>query len=173
MAWEDVAVTLLRVSINDLDDTAYRYTDDRLIQILAAAMWHVQRDEPAAFTAFTVDVVNQTVTPDPTSGAAQDDAFVNLAVAKTACLIDRGAALLAADQALRVKDVGSEVDLRDVFRAKQAVIKDGWCQVYKDMREEFRRGATGATGATVGAAIMTPFRAYGGAYRRRYGFGLI
>lgn len=169
MPWQTTMTTLLRVSINDLDEAAYRFTDERLEQILVVAMWRVQQEEPGAFTAFAVDVVNVTVTPDPAVGAAKNDSFVNLAVANAACLNDRGAVLLAADQALRVKDVGSEVDLRDVFKAKQAVLRDGWCKTYQDMRTEFRRASNGGV---AGAAIMTPFRAYGGAYRRRAGFGL-
>jgi hypothetical protein len=169
MSWQDTTNVLLRVSINDLDETAYRFTDDRLEQILVVAMWRVQQDEPRAFDAFTVDVVNVSVTPDPTVGADRNDSFVNLAVANAACLNDRGAVLLAADQALRVKDVGSEVDLRDVFKAKLAVLKDGWCETYKKMLAEYRRNSGDGV---AGAAIMTPFRAYGGAYRRRAGFGL-
>lgn len=166
MAWAETMTTLLRVYINDLDSAAYRYADDRLEQVLAVAMWRTKNDE-AFPAAYAVDVVNQTVSPDPTAGDGKDDWFVDLSVANAACLIDRGGALLAADQALRVKDVGSEVDLRDVFKAKQAIIKEGWCATYQRLREQYRLAQSSGV---VGAAIMTPFRVYAG--RRRLGFGL-
>lgn len=169
MAWQDTTLTLLRVYINDLDETAYRFTDERLEQMIVVGMWRVQQDDDT-FADFTVDVVNVDVTPDPTATATQDDSFVNLAVANAACLIDRGAVQLAADQALRVKDVGSEVDLREVFKAKQAVVRDGYCAVYQKALRDYK---TGNSAGIAGAAIMTPFRAYAGAYRRRFGFGLV
>lgn len=168
MSWQDLGLTLLREYLSDTDETAYRFTDDRLEQLLAVAMWRTNNDESfRGGEGYAVDVVNVSVTPDPTEAASLDNWFVDLSVANAACLNDRGAALLAADQALRVKDVGSEVDLRDVFKAKQAVIRDGWCKTYQKMREEYRAGQRDGA---LGAAIMTPIRLYAG--RRRVGFGL-
>lgn len=166
MAWQDVLTTVLRTYLGDLDEAAQRFTDDRLEQVLAVAMWRVNNDESFRDGAgYAVDVVNLTVAPDPTAAASLDNWFSDLAVANAACLIDRGAALLAADQALRVKDVGSEVDLRDVFKAKQSVIQHGWCKTYQEMRKDYRAGQRDGA---LGAAIMTPFRLYAG--RRRVGW---
>lgn len=157
MAWQEEWTILLREYVNDTSATP-RYSDDRLEQALVVGARLVLTELPFP-TAFVADVVNITITPDPTATATRDDNFSNLAIAKTACIIDRGGASSAADQAIRVKDGASEVDLRAVFAAKQALLNKGWCAYYAEMKQEYQLSQQGTV---VGAAIFTPFRLYAG-----------
>jgi len=158
LAWQDDGVTILRVLINDISETAPTNSDDQLEQTLsiAARMVIMDLDFPISYA---VDVVNVSITPDPSTGDSKNDSFVNLMAVKAACILDRGGAALSAAQAIMVKDGASQVDLRDVFKAKLALIEKGWCAVYDDMKEEF---VYGQTGVTVGAAIIGPFRYFAG-----------
>lgn len=151
--WQEEMTLLLRAFVNDLDAT--KYTDDRLEQALVVGAKLVS-NELSFSQHFVADVVGVTLTPDPTVDP-RDENFINLATVRTACIIDRGAASAAADQAIRVKDGASEVDLRDAFKAKLALLEKGWCAVYEEMRFQY---VTNMQGPTVGAVIVSPFRLF-------------
>lgn len=156
MAWDEEMNIITRALVNDMDST--KFTDDRLNQAILVAIRFVQADLDFPID-YVVDIVNERVTPDPTVTAYRDENLINLATIKTACIIDRGAAASAADQAIRVKDGASEVDLRSTFQAKLDLIKLGWCAVYEDMKTEY---AYARTGQVIGAAVMSPFRLFAG-----------
>lgn len=156
MAWDEEINIMVRTLVNDADST--KYDDDRINQAILMAMQLVQM-EISLSADYEVDVVNETVTPDPTIGDDRDIDFMKLVSVKTACMIDQGSASDAASQAIRVKDGASEVDLRDAFKAKFDLLKIGWCQVYADLKRQY---SLGQRGARLGAAIMTPFRLFNG-----------
>lgn len=151
-------ITLLRVLVNDL--AAATYTDQSLSQVLAVA-GHFVVQEMKFSQPFAVDIVGQTVMPDPTdtAGGTRDDSFVNLCCLKAACIIDRGEAKTTASQAINLVDNGSRVDLTEMARAKIALLQKGWCAVYGDAKLEYLSGQV----RVAGAAVMTPFRVFAGA----------
>lgn len=161
MAWQAELDILLRVLINDTE-TPQSFSNSRLEQVIVVAGRLVVQELDFSI-AYSMDVVNISITPDPTDtvGSTRNDSFINLVCAKAACIVDRGSALKAASQAIRVKDGASEVDLRDTFKAKLALLNKGWCAVYEDMKDEY---IVSQTGVVVGAAILSPFRAYADAY---------
>jgi hypothetical protein len=149
MIWQDETVALLRALIWDIDEAAYRYTDDQLETVVVAAARYVagELDFP---TDFSCDPVNVRITPDPSADATRDESFVNLAVLKAACLLDRGAASLAAGNAYSARDGGTALDLRDVFKARMALAEKGWCKAYKEAADDY---AAGQSGVVVGAGV--------------------
>lgn len=160
MAWQDEMDVLLRVLVNDVASTTY--TDDTIEQTLVCAAFQVSQ-EMLFSQVFKVDMANIKITPDPTvdlsaqSGPnTRDESYINLVCLKAACIIDRGAASVAASQAIAVKDGASAIDLRDTAKSKLALLKSGWCAVYEDARMEYRAGQV----RIAGAAVMTPFRIY-------------
>lgn len=165
MAWDEEMPLIIRVMINDNSATPV-YSDDDLLQLITVAAKKVGT-ELTFPTSYEVDVVNVTISPDPTVGESKDDNYVNLVCTMAACIIDRGSASQAAGQAIRVKDGPSEVDLRDRFRAKLAQVEKGYCALYEDMKEEY---IFGKNTTVVGAAIMSPIRVYLGDYEG-YGRG--
>jgi hypothetical protein len=170
LAWTDETTVILRVMVNDIAETTY--TDDTLQQTLVVAAFQVLNDGLKFSQDFVTDVVNITITPDPSDsvGSTRDESFLNLFTLKAASIIDRGAAMTAANRALYAKDGSSAVDLRDIFKAKYALLQKGWNAVYEDAKLEYLAG----TVRNAGAAVLTPFRlfAYGnwGMTPQQYGY---
>jgi len=156
MAWDEEINIMTRTLINDAD--AIKFSDDRINQAILVAMKFVQI-EVSFEQVYTVDITNESVSPDPTVGDDRDDGFVTLVSVKTACIVDQGSASDAASQAIRVKDGASEVDLRDSFKAKLELLKRGWCAFYEDLKTDY---VLGQRGRVLGAAVMTPFRLFAG-----------
>jgi hypothetical protein len=164
MAWDDSATVILRALVDDLDPATQRYTDARLLQVLAVAAFLVDR-EVDFDTAYAIDVEAKTITPDP----EDDEDFLNLMALKAACIIDNGSAIVAAGRAIAVRDGSSSVDLRGIAEARLGVLKHGWCAAYKEARQDFIRQQSGVSrsgATTAGAVILTPFRLYARGYLR-------
>lgn len=157
MAWADETVAILRVMIDDVD-TPQKYTDDRLSALVAVAAFQVNTeiDFPVAFET---DVVNVAITPDPSVAPTRDENFLNLATIKAACILDRGVSSRVGQQAIRIKDGASEIDLRSIPQAQIALLKQGWCAVYADAKQNY---IVSQHGTMVGAAILSPFRIFAG-----------
>lgn len=160
MAWTDDAIQILRVLVSDLDST--RYTDAALLANLAVAAYQVKR-EVDLDTEYTVSVTAKTITPDPST----DESFMNLLTLKASCIMDNGGAVVAANRAISVRDGTSAVSLEGIFKGKLALLKDGYCALYKDAKADYTREQLGVsrTGATTaGEVVMTPFRVYAREY---------
>lgn len=155
MAWQDELIPIVRVLINDLAGTP-TYDDDRLEQLLLVACRQVN-SEMTFDQDFVINVGNGTLLPDPTIDPNKNDSFINLVTQKAACILDQSVAVIAAKQAISVKDGASAIDLRGVAKEKIELLKQGWCAVYRDTKFEYQ---TILASQTAGAAIMTPFRLY-------------
>jgi hypothetical protein len=159
MAWDDEMLTTLRVLIGDLAATPTN-SDDALLQVLVVAARQVGLEMSFA-SPFVADVLNVSITPDPTAAATPDDSYVNLACLKAACIMDRSAATNASSQAIKVVDGRSAVDLTGIANYRTRLLqKGGWCTVYEDQRIAYMSGQV----RLAGAAVMTPFRAFAQGY---------
>jgi len=139
MAWDTTMVQMLRVLINDLADTP-TYSDTRLTQVITVAGQYVQHDVNLT-TTYTIDVVNLTMSPDPTLTATLDLAFTNMCVMKSACIIDQGSARSAALSA-GIKAVGGPVslDTKDHMKGFETLLSQTACQNYEDMVTQWNAG---------------------------------
>lgn len=160
MAWDEEMTEILRVLVGDTEDTP-THSDDKLLRLLVVAAYQTV-NEVDFQQDYTVAILNQTISPDPTVAATRDESFVNLASMKAACILDRSSAILAASRAISVRDNGAAVDLRGVFGANLKLLEKGWCAVYEETKLQYQANRRGIAGA----AIMTPFRLYslGGGY---------
>jgi len=82
MAWQDITIPMLRVLINDMAETP-TYSDDTLTQLILVSSMYVVQDVDFD-VAYSIDIVNQTITPDP----SPDTIFTNFIVMKAACQAD-------------------------------------------------------------------------------------
>lgn len=156
MAWQDESIPTLRVLLGDVDEAAQIYSDDSLESTLVVAAKQVLA--VASFpTAYAASVANVTLSPDPTTGSGQDDAFVNLFTLKAAAILDRTEASLAARRGIVVKDGTSAIDLSKVADAKIRLLKLGWNAVFDDALFEYKYQRTNGV---CGAAVLTPFRLF-------------
>lgn len=157
--WQTELVEILRVLVNDMDSTNYKFADDTLQRVLIVAGRQIGL-EMAFSQTFTADIDALNFTPDPTNdaGGTRDDSFNNLCCLKAACIIDRGQAMDAANKAVRVKDGSSSVDLLGMLQGKLKLLQQGWCAVYQDAKKEYMAGQV----RVAGAAVMGPFRIFAG-----------
>lgn len=154
MAWEVEMVTMLRRLIDEIG-TCGIYDDDDLQEIILVAAQFVSTEISFPNT-YTIDIDQLTFTPDPTEGE-RDNNFINLTVLRAACIIDKNEARLAAGRAISFSDAGSRVDLKGTLDGKLAMLKNGWCQEYKQAKLEYK-----LTNMTRSAqAVLAPFRADG------------
>jgi len=156
MALPTELTDILRVLVNDADSTSY--TDAILEKTLAVAARQVTVEMD--FTQdFKITIgTTPAIAPDPTddAGGTRDDSFINLATLKAACIMDQGAALLAAKQAIAVGDGSSKIDLRERAAWLLKLLEKGWCAAFENAKLEYKSGQV----QVAGAAVMTPFRLY-------------
>ncbi len=150
MSWPTTMTTLLRVIINDIDST--EYTDARLKTLLVNAAQLVNMDIRPSI-AYTVDIVNETLSPDPTEEASKDDIFTNLVVLKAGCLVDHGTyrtkILLAGLSAKLGPAILETGKYADNFKN---LLEVGACEMYRLAKDDYLFG-----GGNVCRAILSPF----------------
>ncbi len=152
MSWDTKMPELVRNLLFDLD-TTQTYSDDTLLRVLVSAAFRVS-SELLFDNSFVADLDNQTIAPDPTVTATQDDSFVNLTCLQAAAIIERGEAARAAKQGIFVKDGSSAIDLRGVAIGRLQLIGKGWNDVYDKAKFQYQlersalagRMITGPTG---------------------------
>lgn len=162
MAWDSDSLYILRVLLDDLDEDAPRYSDDKLISLSVVAAYQLKQELDFDIT-YTINLSAETITPDPSS----DEAFMNLMTLKAACSVNRGELLVAANRAIAVRDGKSSVDLRGVSDQKLKVIEKGWCAAYADARLDYLKAQAGVSrlgGTVAGAAVLSPFRLFARTY---------
>jgi len=153
MAWQDEMVPFVRTLVNDPEETA-KFSDDRLQEAIVVGGRIVSMK--AGFSQdFVCNRALVKITPDPTSSATRDENFINLVCVQAACIVDRGSAIKAAGQAIMVQDGASKVDLREQYKAWQAVLAKGWCAVYEEMMDEY---VLSQVGDGIGMAIINHIR---------------
>lgn len=166
--WQKPSVLILRSLINDLD-CPQKYTDNRLSQVLSVAGYQLLRETEFG-QPFAVDVVAQSITPDPmdVTNQTSDDNFINLMTMKAACIIDTGSAMLAAQAATAGKDMNTAWDLRGVAENLMTLLDKGWCATFEETFDKYLSGE-----GTISAAIMSPFRLRARQYSTPFLYGYL
>lgn len=147
MAWSDIAIPMLRVIIND-SSSPYTYSDDRLTSILMAAGVLINQDIKFDGT-YTVDYVNETITPDPST----DLDFLTFLIIRAACLTDfstfRTKAVL---DGLSAKMGPASLTVSDNLKGFKDLLVLGPCKTYEDMKNDYVFGSGGLC-----QAVLSPF----------------
>jgi hypothetical protein len=160
MAWDEEMVLIVRGLINDFEDPdtgdAPVYSDDRLAQAILIAGQSVQTRVPFPIN-FVVDVVNGTITPDPTiRGVSRDENFINLTTLKTACMVVGGEIRQYTGQGISIRDGSSAISLSR-NPASLKLMKETYCDEYENALYMF---VTSGGFASVGEAIVGPVKAW-------------
>ena len=150
MAWQNEMVRIVRHLINDLDSSNYTFTDDRLEEsVLVAAQLLLK--EVDFDNTYTIDTDALDLSPDPTTLATKDDAFINLVCLKASCLIIGSEVRTNALNAIVVKDGPSSIDMRGIAAGLQAIYKD-MCDKYDHYVMQWKAG-----NSIAGQAILSPY----------------
>lgn len=148
MAWQDVTIGIVRVLINDLDDSSYDYSDERLEQTLVVAAQLVNQEIDFS-TTYTIDIPTVTISPDPSSDAA----FINFISLKSACIIDQSTFRTKMTLAgLKAKCGPAVLETVEHLRGFKDLINFGPCKAYQTLKEEWIFG-----NAQVVEAVLSPF----------------
>jgi hypothetical protein len=149
MAWQQELTAIVRVLINDLADCP-EYSDQRIQQILAVAGRYVQFDVNLDY-AYTIDVVNYNITPDPVD--VKDSIFISLICLKAACIIDQGTfRTKAALEGIRTALGPASLSFGGSLTGWQAIIDHGACGMYDELTSHWD-----VKNATAIAAVLSPF----------------
>jgi hypothetical protein len=156
--WEIEIPKLLRTMIGDWDDPP-TYSDERLIE-LVLAMANLVVHEVEFDHDYAIDIIEQTIDPDPSLVTPKDTAFINLVAMKAACFIEGLEARIAAGQAITIRDQGSMISLGGsggVLEGKIKVWQENWCKQYEKAKLEYHMDRS----TVPGAAVMGPYAAFG------------
>jgi hypothetical protein len=168
MSWQDDSLVILRALVNDTDETAPTYDDDRIEELTCVGAKQVVA-ELRLREKYSVDLDNVEISPDPTVGG--DDSFMNLALLAARVIILSGEAKVAANQAIAIKDGPSAIDLKDIAKHKAKLAEDAR-KDYAAAKLEYQLGggSDGYGGLPAGHAVVGPIRAYP-AWQGPYGLG--
>ena len=166
MAWQGEMVRILRHIINDLDSSNYSFTHDRLEESILVAAQLVSTEIDFDNT-YTIDVDGLVLSPDPTTLATKDNAFINLTILKAACVILGSEVRSNALNSISLKDGPSSIDLRGITTGLTTLYQDH-CSKYETSVMQYKAGSSVA-----GQAILSPYSpgsdAVGGSYRDNRG----
>lgn len=148
MSWRSQIPLMVRYLINDVDQSKYKYSDDRIETsiLVGAQLLTIETDFGSVYS---IDIANGNLSPDPVD--AQDNAFINLSALKTACMIVGSELKTEASNAISIKDGPSAIDLRGVASTLSVLYKD-LSDKYSKMLLDYRSG-----GSIVGHAILGPY----------------
>ena len=150
MAWQNEMVRIVRHLINDLDSSNYTFTDDRMEEsILVSAQLLLK--EVDFDNTYTIDTDALDMSPDPTTLATKDDAFINLACLKSACIILGSEVRTNALNAIVVKDGPSSIDMRGITSGLHVIYKY-MCAKYEHYIMQWKAG-----NSIAGQAILSPY----------------
>lgn len=149
MAWQDEMIITTRVLVNDLN-TPYEFSDDRIIQILVVSGKYVQFDVNLD-NVYDIDVVNQTISPDPTVN--NDNIFTSLICLKAACIIDQSTyRTKAALEGIRTALGPAQLSVTGQSAAWKTMLDQGPCAAYDELTSHWD-----VKEATAIAAVLSPF----------------
>lgn len=149
MAWQDEMIITTRVLVNDLN-TPYEFSDDRITQILVVAGKYVQFDVNLDHL-YTIDVVNPSITPDPTLD--NDSIFISLTCLKAACIVDQGTfRTKAALEGISTSLGAARLSFGGSISGYKDIIDHGACALYDELTSHWD-----VRNASAWAAVLSPF----------------
>lgn len=149
MAWQNELTTMVRVLINDMLEP-YQFTDERIVDTILVAGKYLQFDINLEHS-YSIDVVNKTITPDPTID--DDEIFIMLAALKAACLVDQGTLRTkAAMEGVRAALGPASLSVGGAAAGWALLMEHGPCKLYSDLVEHWD-----VANASAVAAVLGPF----------------
>lgn len=151
MAWTIEIPLITRVWINDLDANP-TYSDARIKQVVVVAALNVNRE--VSFTEdYDIDVVNETISPDPTLDASLDNDFTALVALKAACILDQSTyRTKAVNEGIKAGLASATLDTKGNLKGYLDLLNVGPCAMYAQLRQEFEIGNPNMV-----EAVLSPF----------------
>lgn len=141
----DEILIILRALIQDIDGSTY--TNDQLNRLILTSSIIIQK-EVYFETTYVPDLVNLTLTPDPT-----DNAFILLCAYKSAIFLVQSEMRKYASHSFKIVDGPSSVDMSSVVSNYKTLL-DSLIDQYNKMIKDYT--LTQNEGAQFGYAVITP-----------------
>lgn len=149
MNWRNEISLLIRSFINDFGDTPM-YTNQRICQLAIVAAQQVVL-EIEFNNEYTIDIINQTISPDPTE--TRDIEFIGLWSLKAACLFDQSSIRTKAHMEGISANLGpAKLDVSNGFNGYKMLMEQGPCKMYQDLKQQHILGDSSRI-----RAILSPF----------------
>ena len=151
MSWQLELPILIRSLINDLSDNP-TYSDERIIQLsLVAAQYTIIDIE--FNNNYTVDVISQVITPDPTMLQDKDVDFIGFVALKSACLFDHSSLRTRAQLEGISTTLGpAKLDVSPGLSGYKLILEHGPCKMYEQLKTQYVIGDASRV-----RAILSPF----------------
>lgn len=154
MSWQNEMVIIVRHLIDDLDPNNYQFSDDRIEEaiVVAAQLIH---NETEFNTAYTVEVDNRVLSPDPTltpvGSDSKDDDFIALCCLRAAILFTASQIKTYSMKSIILRDGPSLLDMRGVVAGLKA-LHDDLTKKYDEVKLDYQTSKLG-----LGKAILSPY----------------
>ena len=151
MSWQLEIPIITRVWINDLDPNP-TYSDARIKQVVVVAAMNVNRE--VSFTeTYSVDIVNETISPDPTVESSLDNDFTALVALKAACILDQSTyRTKAINEGIKTSLASASLHTAGNLKGYKDLLDVGPCGMYEKLRQEFEIGNPNMV-----QAVLSPF----------------
>jgi hypothetical protein len=154
MAWQNEMTIIIRHIIDDLDSSAYQFSDDRIEEAILVAAQLIHNEMEFAVD-YTIEVDNRTLTPDPTLTAVppsnKDDDFIALCCLRTGILFTSSQLKTYSLKAIAIRDGASSLDMRGVIVGLKA-LHDDLVKKYEDVKLDYQTSKLG-----LGKVILSPY----------------
>lgn len=151
MYWQFEIPIIVRNLINDLSDTP-TYSDTRIIQLASIAAQYVL-GEVNLTTKYSISILDQSITPDPSDPATRDTDFVGFIALKTACLLDQSTfRTKAALEGIRTALGSANLMITGNLGGYKTILDEGPCALYEQLTMDHNIG-----NATAVSAVLSPF----------------
>lgn len=150
MAWNKEIPLIVRVIIDDLL-SPYKYSDNRLSQVIVVAAQFVKEDL-TGLDAYDINIERPNITPDPTEDS-RDDIFINSIALKTACIIDQSTLRTkAATEGIRAALGPASLSVSGNLAGFKILLDQGPCALYSKFISDWD-----IANATNIASVLSPF----------------
>jgi len=151
MSWQLEIPILIRSFINDFDENPM-YSDERILQLSLVAAQHIVLDIEFN-NEYTIDIINQTIVPDPTELSDKDINFIGFAALKSACLLDQSSLRTRAHLEGISTSLGSaKLDISSGLSGYKTILEQGPCKMYDQLKTQYVIGDASRV-----RAVLSPF----------------
>jgi hypothetical protein len=151
--WQIEIPIIIRSLINDLEANP-TYSDARMQQIATVAAQYVL-EEVNLSNSYVIDIVNQTITPDPSAPETRDVEFISFIALKSACLLDQSTfRTKAVMEGIRTALGSANISVAGNLAGYKMILEQdqGPCKLYQSLSLEYNIG-----NATAISAVLSPF----------------
>lgn len=149
MYWQTEIPIIIRALINDFEET---YSNDRIVQLITVAAKYVILDLNLD-QDYSVDVVNNLITPDPCDNDSRDETFISFVALRASCFLDQSTfRTKAATEGIKAGLGPAQINVSGNLSGYKTVLDVGPCAIYEHLKQQHNIGNASAI-----SAVLSPF----------------